>query len=162
MRIFLMISVILIAGTLYSQKSKDNLIKNTSKDSVDYRSSDNRDTSYKVILANGYGVIGEKIIMEIEQPKYPGGEAAFKELYLMNVLREAVKSNFRNGKYLVQFDVDSIGEAKNFKVLKAPNSDFEKATLKSFKSIQRWIPGMYNGRPINSRLTYFLRYMLVN
>ncbi len=118
--------------------------------------------NFKTISATGYGILNDQPIIDIEPPKYPGGEEAFKNLYLMNVLREAVRSYSNQGKFVVQFDVDCDGIPRNFKVIRAPSINMENTTISSFENIKRWIPGKYNGKPIKVSLTYTLKYKLVN
>ena len=120
------------------------------------------DTSvFNVILGNAVGLIENQQIMQIEQPKYPGGEVEFKKLYSINVLRTAIESFIDDGKFYLSFDIDTIGIPRNFIVMRAPNKAFEIATLNSLKNIKRWLPAKYEGKPIKSKMNYTIKFKVV-
>jgi hypothetical protein len=121
------------------------------------------DTSaFGLVAANIIGILDNHNIIQIEQPRYPGGEKEFKDLYNISVLRAAINSDVKEGKYFLTFDIDTIGIPRNFTVLRAPNPDFADSTLSALKKIKRWLPAKYNGKPIFSKVSYNIRFKLVD
>ncbi|MGV9010983.1 MAG: energy transducer TonB [Flavobacteriales bacterium] len=95
------------------------------------------------------------------QPVYPGGIAAMNEY-----LRSAIiypEDEFRVGKQgvvYVSFLVIEDGAVRNITVKKGVSPGLDAEALRAVASMPRWSPGTLDGRPVKTRFTIPISFML--
>ena len=95
------------------------------------------------------------------QPEYPGGIAAMNDY-----LRSAIiypEDEFRAGKQgvvYVSFLVIEDGAVRNITVKKGVSPGLDAEALRAVASMPRWAPGTMDGRPVKTRFTIPISFML--
>lgn len=117
---------------------------------------------FSSIKGQAVGLLENQMVTDIEQPKYPGGEEEFQKLYNIPVLREAVYSYINEGRYYVNFEIDTLGIPRNINIVKAPNAAFKEVTIDAIKNCKRWLPATYQGKPVRAKMTYMIQFRLTN
>ena len=87
---------------------------------------------------------------EVEQmPSYPGGENALTTYLVDNIKypEEAVKKGIE-GRVLIKFIVEKDGSISNVEVAEPVNPLLDKEALRVVRSMDNWIPGKQNGKPV--------------
>ncbi len=101
------------------------------------------------------GDMGESIPTFADQmPEFPGGDMEFMK-YLsdsMN-LRGMDYSTELDSRIYVQFTVDTLGNASDFKVVRGHNPPVEKEVIRLLQKMPPWKPGEQNGKKVNVRYT---------
>jgi protein TonB len=105
-----------------------------------------------------------KLIVE-EMPLFEGvaGIDKFRE-YVINNLRypDSSVSNKLNGYVMVEFIVDTAGQVTNINVVKGLREDYDKEVVKVISSSPRWTPGKENGKPVNVKFSYPIKFISFN
>lgn len=96
-----------------------------------------------------------------QQAEFPGGPRAFGS-YLQKNLRLPSAAQRANvgGKVYVQFVVNTDGTAQDFQVLKSVGFGCDEEAVRVLKSVPRWTPGKQSGRPVRSRFTQPITFVL--
>lgn len=87
---------------------------------------------------------------EVEQmPSYPGGQKALMTYLSDNIKypEEAVKKGIE-GRVLIKFIVEKDGTISNVEVAESVNPLLDKESLRVVRSMDNWIPGKQNGKPV--------------
>jgi len=81
--------------------------------------------------------------IELEKmPQYPGGEFELLKFIEKNINKAIVSdSTLKEGKVLVSFSVDTIGNIIDFAVVRTYNHDVDKEFLRVLKLMPKWKPG---------------------
>ena len=76
-------------------------------------------------------------------PKYPGGDTAMICLFKNNIDPAIMNDSAFKGDYLLQFIVDSIGNTRNIKIMRAPANSEKAQTeiIRVAKLFSKWEPG---------------------
>jgi TonB family protein len=95
------------------------------------------------------------------QAEFPGGPRAFGS-FLQKNLRypSAAQGDNVGGKVYVQFVVNTDGTAQDFQILKSVGFGCDEEAIRVLKSVPRWTPGKQSGRPVRSRFTQPITFVL--
>ena len=96
-----------------------------------------------------------------EMPEFPGGWAALLEYLQENLVypEEAAEGDIQ-GKVIVQFIVDSIGNVGNVKVVRPVNDLLDAEAMRVVKTFPRFTPGRQDGKAVNVRYTLPVNFKL--
>lgn len=85
---------------------------------------------------------------------YSYGDYSLLEFIASNIQYpiNAIEHNI-TGKVYVSVVIDSLGNAKNLKILKGVNSDLDLEALRVIGLIKNWLPAISNGKAIESKIT---------
>ncbi len=99
----------------------------------------------------GNGQTEDSIFAVVEKmPQFPGGESARIEFLKQNVhYPEEAQKNQEQGRVIVQFVVNSLGEIKNAKIVKSISPSLNQEALRVINSFPAWIPGSQNGKLVS-------------
>lgn len=106
----------------------------------------------------------EEVYMSTENmPVFPGGEAALMMFIRDNISYppEAEEKNIQ-GKVIVQFVVDTVGQVGEVKVVRSVDAELDKEAVRVVKTIPRFIPGTRLGKPVNVWYTLPVNFKLNN
>ena len=111
------------------------------------------------------GDLGEKImdIIDItEKPVFPGGEAALLKYVAENThYPQQAITDGSEGTVYVRFVVTKTGRIGEVKVMRAVDPDLEEEALRVVKSLPRWVPGKFNGEPVNVWFIIPVKFRLI-
>ena len=93
-----------------------------------------------------HGVIIEPKIPEEVYPKYPGGPEKMFE-FIADNLRWPDDDACIQGRVVVSFIVEKDGSLTDIKVEKSIDPLFDKEAVRVVKTMPKWEPGMWNGKP---------------
>ena len=81
--------------------------------------------------------------IELEkEPEYPGGEFKLLKFIEINLNKSIVSdSTLVEGKVIVSFSVDTIGNVSNFNLIRTYNHDVDNEFLRVLKLMPKWKPG---------------------
>ncbi|MDD4969367.1 MAG: energy transducer TonB [Paludibacter sp.] len=115
--------------------------------------------SSNIVFANGKSIVAcydltaesDSIYAFVDKnPEFPGGDAARIEFFKQNVqYAEAARKNHEEGRVIIQFVVNRIGEIKDAKILKGISESLNQEALRLVNSFPRWIPGELNGEKVS-------------
>jgi TonB family protein len=96
-----------------------------------------------------------------QQAEFPGGPRAFGS-FLQKNLRypSAARRDKVGGKVYVQFVVNTDGTAQDFQILKSVGFGCDEEAIRVLKSVPRWTPAKQSGRPVRSRFTQPITFVL--
>ncbi len=118
---------------------------------------------YKLVYDSAiYPIYSEVIFDEVEQPaEFPGGPRAFGQ-YLSRNLRYPSAAQRANvgGKVYVQFVVNTDGSIQDLQILKSVGYGCDEEAIRVIKAVPRWTPGKLSGRPVRSRFTQPITFVL--
>ncbi len=101
-------------------------------------------TSISTITEDSVYAVVEKM------PQFPGGNAARIDFLNQNVhYPEEAQKNEEQGRVIVQFVVNTLGEIKNAKVVKSVSPSLNQEALRVINSFPAWIPGAQNGKLVS-------------
>jgi TonB family protein len=97
------------------------------------------------------------------EPQFPGGETEFLRYVYQNVKypQKDKKIGFE-GKVIVSFVVNSLGQIKDVKITHSADADMDKAVIQVIKDSPLWQPGIRNGIPVNVLYTFPVTFALKN
>jgi len=85
-----------------------------------------------------------------KDPEFPGGEVARNEFIKQHVqYPEEAQTKHQEGRVIVQFVINSLGEIKNAKVVKSVYPSLDKEALRVTNSFPMWIPGEIKGKKVS-------------
>ena len=96
-----------------------------------------------------------------EKPEFPGGWAALLEYLQENLVypEEAAEGNIQ-GKVIVQFIVDSVGNIGNVKVVRPVHELLDAEAIRVVKTFPQFSPGRQDGKPVNVLYTLPVNFKL--
>ncbi|GAB2973749.1 hypothetical protein GCM10027049_04850 [Mucilaginibacter puniceus] len=103
------------------------------------------------------GFLGEVSITSYDSmPKFPGGIEALNVFLEQNL-------NFTDSEadVYVQFNIDTLGIVKNFRVIQGMKTVSEEDAAKIVKLSPQWIPAMQNGKPVQLNYTLHIAFKKV-
>lgn len=125
----------------------------------------NADDTFEILLNQLYKLkTDNEIFTAVEQqPEFPGGPRAFGSFIQKN-LKYPLAAERANvgGKVYVQFIVNTDGTIEDVKVLKSVGFGCDEEAIRIIKSVPRWAPGKQSGRPVRSRFTQPITFVLDN
>ncbi|MBN1183410.1 MAG: TonB family protein [Bacteroidales bacterium] len=101
------------------------------------------------------------IIVE-EQPKFQGGEMAMMEFIANNIIYpESAKMLGIQGKVIVQFIVDEVGNIKDIKVIQGLSKDLDNEAIRVIKLMSgKWNPGKQGGKAVKTTMVLPVTFKL--
>ena len=100
------------------------------------------------------GVIIEPKIPEEVYPKFPGGPEKMFEFIADNLRWPGDDDSCIQGRVAVSFIVEKDGSLSDIKVAKSLDPLFDEEAVRVVKSMPKWEPGMWNGKP--ARVKFFV------
>lgn len=96
-----------------------------------------------------------------QQAEFPGGPRAFGA-FLQKNLRYPSAAQRANvgGKVYVQFVVNTDGTIQDLEILKSVGYGCDEEAIRVIKAVPRWTPGKNSGRPVRSRFTQPITFVL--
>jgi periplasmic protein TonB len=90
------------------------------------------------------------VVLDVN-PSYPGGEAALKQ-FLETHLQypEDALSAGIEGRLRIAFQINEKGELSAVRIINKIGGGCEEEAKRVLKLMPKWIPGIYNGKPISS------------
>jgi TonB family protein len=86
-------------------------------------------------------------LTEPTMPKYPGGPEKMFEFIADNLRWPGDDDSCIQGRVIVSFIVEKDGSLTDIKVEKSIDPLFDKEAVRVVKSMPKWKPGMYRGKP---------------
>lgn len=94
-------------------------------------------------------------------PQFPGGEENMKEFIMANLVYPSVAvENEIEGKVIVQFIVNQIGEIEDVEILRPLEGGCSQAAIDVVKRMPNWIPGKQNGKAVRVRMRLPIAFRL--
>lgn len=106
------------------------------------------------------GVIIEPKIPEEVYPKFPGGPEKMFEFIADNLHWPGDDDSCIQGRVVVSFIVEKDGNLTDVKVVKSLDPAFDKEAVRIVKSMPKWEPGMWNGKPARVNYSIPIRFRL--
>ena len=97
--------------------------------------------------------LSQDYMTEPTMPKYPGGTEKMFE-FIADNLRWPDDDACIQGRVVVSFIVEKDGSLTDVKVIKSLDPAFDKEAVRVVKSMPKWKPGMYRGKP--ARVKYYI------
>ena len=108
-------------------------------------------------ILEGY-VVGRSVEF---MPEFPGGVQAMMDFLSKNVkYPPACAENSIQGRVIVQFTIDTIGQVTQTEIVRSVHPDLDAEALRVVNSFPRWKPAMNRGKPIASKFTVPISFML--
>ncbi len=100
-------------------------------------------------------------LKNLEQPVYPGGEAAMLKFLAKNIKYPIeAQQNKIEGLSVITFVVDQNGGLGTFRVLKALGYGTDQEAIRVLQRMPKWIPGKVDGKPVKVRFTLPVRFSM--
>jgi TonB family protein len=99
-------------------------------------------------------------LTEPTMPKYPGGTEKMFE-FIADNLRWPDDDACIQGRVVVSFIVEKDGSLTDVKVIKSVDPAFDKEAIRVVKSMPKWEPGMYRGKPARVKYCIPISFRLV-
>jgi len=95
-------------------------------------------------------------------PVFVGGADYFMQEIAINIQYPPdAFTNRITGRVSVSFVIDKNGETGSFKVLKPIGHGLDEEAIRVLKSLpNNWLPGIYNGQPVNVEMIYPINFKL--
>ena len=106
------------------------------------------------------GVIIEPKIPEEVYPKFPGGPEKMFEFIADNLRWPGDDDSCIQGRVVVSFIVEKDGSLTDVKVVRSLDPSFDKEAVRIVKSMPKWEPGMWNGKPARVNYSIPIRFRL--
>ena len=100
------------------------------------------------------------IMTEPTMPKYPGGIEKMFEFIAYN-LRWPDDDACIQGRVVVSFIVEKDGSLTDVKVIKSVDPAFDKEAVRVVKSMPKWEPGMWRGKPARVHYCIPIKFRLL-
>ncbi|MEQ8551920.1 MAG: energy transducer TonB [Cyclobacteriaceae bacterium] len=107
-------------------------------------------------------LIPDSLLILDQEPAYPGGLEKFYS-DLEGLMRYPISERLKGieGKVLVQFDVNRVGQVENILILDGISRKCDKQVVKAIgKTSGRWSPGTVAGRKVKVRMTLPINFRL--
>ena len=103
--------------------------------------------------------LSQDIMTEPTMPKYPGGTEKMFEFIAYN-LRWPDDDACIQGRVVVSFIVEKDGSLTDVKVEKSLDPSFDKEAIRVVKSMPKWEPGMWRGKPARVKYCIPIKFRL--
>ena len=102
----------------------------------------------------------ESVIREKAEimPQFPDGETALKEYITSYTAFIPDTLVGKKASVLVKFYINTLGDAKNPKIIKTDNPSFDLQTIILVEGMPKWTPGRQNGKEVNCYITLPIKY----
>jgi len=109
---------------------------------------------------NSSSVDDESIILEKAElmPQFPEGEKGLKEYIASGTTFIPDTLIGKKATITIKFYVNTLGDAKNPKVLKSDNASFDLQAIMLIDGMPKWTPGKQNGKEVNCYITLPVKY----
>ena len=97
-------------------------------------------------------------LTEPTMPKYPGGPEKMFEFIADNLRWPYDDESCIQGRVIVSFIVEKDGSLTDIKVEKSIDPLFDKEAVRVVKSMPKWKPGMYRGKPARVKYCIPIRF----
>ena len=104
--------------------------------------------------------LSQDYMTEPTMPKYPGGTEKMFE-FIADNLRWSDDDACIQGRVVVSFIVEKDGSLTDVKVIKSVDPAFDKEAVRVVKSMPKWEPGMYRGKPARVKYCIPISFRLV-
>ncbi len=115
-----------------------------------------------IISSLSNGVIIEPKIPEEVYPKFPGGPEKMFEFIADNLRWPEDDGSCIQGRVVVSFIVEKDGSLTDVKVVRSLDPSFDKEAIRIVKSMPKWEPGMWNGKPARLKYCIPIRFRLAD
>ena len=106
----------------------------------------------------------DEVYMSVDKmPAFPGGEAALM-MYIRDNISYPSLAEEKNvqGRVVVQFVVDTIGQVGEVKVVRSVDQDLDREAVRVVNTLPRFTPGTQSGKPVNVWYTLPVNFKLEN
>ena len=114
-----------------------------------------------IISPLSHGVIIEPMIPEEVYPKFPGGPEKMFEFIAYNLRWPGDDDSCIQGRVVVSFIVEKDGSLTDVKVIKSLDPAFDKEAVRVVKSMPKWEPGMWRGKPARVKYCIPIKFRLL-
>ena len=104
------------------------------------------------------GVIIEPKIPEEVYPKFPGGPEKMFEFIADNLRWPEDDGSCIQGRVIISFIVEKDGSLTDVKVEKGVDPSFDKEAVRVVKTMPKWEPGMWRGKPTRVKYCIPIRF----
>ena len=113
-----------------------------------------------IISPLSHGVIIDPKIPEEVYPKFPGGPEKMFEFINENLRWPDTEADVI-GRVVVAFTVEKDGSLSDIKVVKSLDPLFDKEAVRLVKSMPKWKPGMWRGKPARVHYCIPIKFRLL-
>ena len=106
--------------------------------------------------------LSQDFMTEPTMPKYPGGTENMFEFIKDNLRWPGDDDSCIQGRVIVSFIVEKDGSLTDIKVEKSIDPLFDKEAVRVVKSMPKWKPGMYRGKPARVIYCIPIRFRLAD
>ena len=99
-------------------------------------------------------------LTEPTMPEYPGGFEKMFEFIANNLHWPGDDDSCIQGRVVVSFIVEKDGSLTDVKVVRSLDPSFDKEAVRIVKSMPKWEPGMWNGKPARVKFFVPIRFRL--
>ncbi len=112
--------------------------------------------------ADSVGSDSREIFFFVEEsPAYPGGNDELRSFFMQNLeYPKAAKENDLEGQVYVRFEVKKDGTIGEVIISKSVHPVLDAEAIRVIKEMPAWIPGRYDGKPVNSWYTLPISFFL--
>lgn len=102
----------------------------------------------------------ESIIREKAEimPQFPDGESGLKDYIASSKIYIPDTLVGKKATVMVKFYINTLGDAKNPKIIKTDNPSFDLQTIMMVDGMPKWTPGKQNGTEVNCYITLTVKY----
>ena len=106
----------------------------------------------------------DEVFMSVDKmPAFPGGEAALMMYIRDNISYPSIAEEKNvQGRVVVQFVVDTIGQVGEVKVVRSVDQDLDREAVRVVNTLPRFTPGTQSGKPVNVWYTLPVNFKLEN
>ena len=105
--------------------------------------------------------LSQDIMTEPTMPKYPGGTEKMFEFIADNLRWPGDDDSCIQGRVVVSFIVEKDGSLTDVKVIKSVDPAFDKEAIRVVKSMPKWEPGMWRGKPARVHYCIPIKFRLL-
>ena len=106
--------------------------------------------------------LSQDYMTEPTMPKYPGGIEKMFEFIADNLRWPGDDDSCIQGRVVVSFIVEKDGSLTDVKVIKSLDPAFDKEAVRVVKSMPKWEPGMWRGKPARIHYCIPIRFRLAD
>ena len=100
-------------------------------------------------------------LTEPTMPEYPGGFEKMFEFIANNLRWPGDDDSCIQGRVVVSFIVEKDGSLTDVKVIKSLDPAFDKEAIRVVKSMPKWEPGMWRGKPARVHYCIPIKFRLL-
>ena len=88
-----------------------------------------------------------------ELPQFPGGAVEMMKWLTKNLIYpESAQRRKKQGRVVVQFDINTNGKVSDIKVIKSVDPQLDREALRVIRMMPDWKPGVQNDKPCRTRV----------